>query len=65
VDPAALLPRVAGHDEQDDIEVEGPAGFGGGDDVTDVGRVEGATQHPDAITHRGESRSASAPFTVA
>ena len=54
-DPAALLPRVAGHHEQHAIEAEGAAGLDRDDDVRDVHGIERAAEHPQAL-HTGSLR---------
>ena len=49
---ARLLPRVVGHDQQHHVEVEGVADVHGRDQVTHVGRVEGAPEDPDPCAPR-------------
>src|SRR6185436_17757196 len=50
---ALLLPGRAGHDQEDDVEVEGVAHVDRGDEMTDMRRVERAPEQTDPLEHAG------------
>jgi RNA polymerase primary sigma factor len=50
-----LLPRLVGHDEIDDIQVQGFAHVDRGGEMADVGRVKRAAKDTDSHRHAGRS----------